>query len=281
MSKIDVACQLTYEVRKHTVFLFNVAAGKTDHQQLTGESLKTAPEIPIEAALAGFGSNRVHRVVVEPCQFELSYACEVELLPETQAPLDICESDASSMPVEALVYTYPSRYCESDLLARFAYEEFGDLPRGYSRVEAICEWVHSHLEYVAGTTSATTTAAAVLLQRTGVCRDFAHLAITLCRGVGIPARYVSGYAVDLQPQDFHGFMEAFLDGSWFVFDPTRLAPLGGLVRIGIGRDAADVAFATFVGNAALVSKNVTVRLVSDKPDAPLSPEVNGTAYSTA
>ena len=106
------------------------------------------------------------------------------------------------MPAEVLTYMNPSRYCESELLARFAMEEFGQMPRGFSRVQAICDWVFNHLEYTPGSTNATTCASDVLLQRTGVCRDYAHLAITLCRGLGIPARYVSGYAVNLQPPDY-------------------------------------------------------------------------------
>ncbi len=127
---------------------------------------------------------------------------------------------------------------------------------GHQRVQAICDWVHDFLDYTPGSTNSLTTASSVLLTRTGVCRDYAHLAISLCRGIGIPARYVSGYAVDLDPPDFHGFMEAFLDGKWFLFDPTKLAPLTGLVRIGTGRDAADVAFATITGDAVLTEKSV-------------------------
>ncbi len=167
------------------------------------------------------------------------------------------------MPPEVLTYLNPSRYCESDLLARFSFEEFGQMERGYGRVQAICDWVYHHLDYTPGSTTASTTATDVLLQRTGVCRDYAHLAITLCRGVGIPARYVAGYAVGLQPPDFHGFMEAFLSGQWYLFDPTRLAPVSGLVRIGVGRDAADVSFATLTGDALLSEKTVWANNAND------------------
>ena len=114
--------------------------------------------------------------------------------------------------------------------------------------------------------------------RTGVCRDYAHLAISLCRGIGIPARYVSGYAADLFPPDFHGFMEAFLDGRWFLFDPSKLAPLTSLVRIGTGRDAADVAFATINGNAILTEK--VVRAAHSQDFRPLSAS-GQSAISTA
>jgi transglutaminase-like putative cysteine protease len=181
------------------------------------------------------------------------------LAPAINRPGTVDESNASEMPAEVLTYLNPSRYCESDLLARFAFEEFGEMARGFSRVQAICDWVWEHLDYTSGSTNSLTTASDVLLQRTGVCRDYAHLAITLCRGVDIPARYVAGYAVGLQPPDFHGFMEAFLGGKWYLFDPTRLAPVSGMVRIGVGRDAADVSFATLTGNARMIEKNVWAR----------------------
>jgi transglutaminase-like putative cysteine protease len=160
------------------------------------------------------------------------------------------------MPPEVLAYLNPSRYCESDLLARFAMEEFGKLFFGYSRVQAICNWVFDYLEYTPGSTNSATTAKDVLVQRTGVCRDYAHLSIALCRALGIPARYVAGYAINIYPPDFHGFMEAFLDGQWYLFDPTRLSLVSELVRIGIGRDAADVSFATLNGDALLSHKDV-------------------------
>jgi transglutaminase-like putative cysteine protease len=120
----------------------------------------------------------------------------------------------------------------------------------------------------------------VLLQRTGLCRDYAHLAITLCRGVGIPARYVAGYAVNLQPPDFHGFMEAFLDGQWYLFDPTRLSLVSGLVRIGVGRDAADVSFATINGDARLEIKSVWANLVQGTSQVTLE-HIGDAGISTA
>ena len=109
-----------------------------------------------------------------------------------------------------------------------------------------------------GSTDGSTTAIDVLVTRAGVCRDFAHLSIAVCRALGIPARYVSGYAVDLEPPDFHGFMEAFLGGRWFLFDATRMAPIDRLVRIAAGHDAADVAFGTLFGEATLESMMISV-----------------------
>ncbi|MGB5831720.1 MAG: transglutaminase family protein [Thiohalocapsa sp.] len=255
-TKIHVGCELSYHVRQTTTFLLKIAAASTAHQGIVSEELNVTPGLPPEHCQVGVEGNRLQRLVVEPCQLEIRYHATVNLEPEINQPGDLRELDAGQMPPDVLTYLNPSRYCESDVLGRFAFEEFGELPRGYSRVRAICDWVFEHLDYTLGSTGSTTTAADVLLQREGVCRDYAHLMITLCRGAGIPARYVSGYAVNLQPPDFHGFVEAFLDGHWYLFDPTRLASTDALVHIGIGRDAADVAFATLTGSSVLQSKFV-------------------------
>ncbi len=266
MTKLRISSELSYDVRASTVFLFQITAATTDHQRVLNEQLTFDPSLNVENCQVGLEGSRLHRVVVEPCQLKISYTATIELMPGCDRPQRIEEWPASQMPPEVLTYMNPSRYCESELLARFAFEEFGQMPRGFSRVQAICDWVFNHLEYTPGSTTATTTASDVLLQRTGVCRDYAHLAITLCRGVGIPARYVSGYAVNLQPPDYHGFMEAYLEGQWYMFDPTRLASTLGLVRIGVGRDAADVAFSTVTGSATLKDKNVWAEFTQDAPD---------------
>ncbi len=278
MSTILIGSELSYDIRQSTVLLLKIAAAFTPHQKLVLEELLFNPGLQVESLDVDLDGNRVHRVIAEPCKLRISYKATVELTPDVARPADVLEAGRSQIPADVLPYLNPSRYCESDLLARFAYEEFGKLAFGYQRVQAICDWVNQFLDYTPGSTNATTTASDVLLMRTGVCRDYAHLAISLCRGVGIPARYVSGYAADLSPPDFHGFMEAFLDGRWFLFDPSKRAPLTGLVRIGTGRDAADVAFATINGNAILTQKVVWANHTRDS--RPLS--ANGqSAISTA
>lgn len=254
--QIQVGCELTYEVRSSAVFLLQIAAAETNFQKVHSEQLSFNPPLNVERYYIGIDGNQLQRVVVEPCEFQVSYSAVVDLTPQTQDSSGINESLISQTPPEVLTYLNPSRYCESDLLARFAFEEFGQLYPGYSRVQAICNWVFEHLDYTPGSTNSNTTAADVLLQRTGVCRDYAHLAIALCRGLGIPARYVAGYALHLQPPDFHGFMEAFMDGKWYLFDATRLTSIRGLVRIGTGRDAADVSVATITGNVLLTQQAV-------------------------
>ncbi len=256
MSTILVGSELSYDVRKSTVLLLKISAAQTDHQKIVHEELTFDPRTSVEQLEVGLDGNRIYRTVLEPGKRRISYRATIDLQPEVSLPAGVSEAAKTKIPADVLPYANASRYCESDLLARFAFEEFGNLEFGHQRVQAICDWVHAFLDYTPGSTNGLTTASDVLLMRTGVCRDYAHLAISLCRGIGIPARYVSGYAVDLNPPDYHGFMEAFLDGKWFLFDPTKLAPLTGLVRIGTGRDAADVAFATINGDAVLTEKSV-------------------------
>jgi len=191
----------------------------------------------------------MHRVLVSPGRFDVHYRASVELDDLSSEVPIVDEVSHAQLPAEVLTFLNPSRYCESDRLSQLAQREFAHLAPGYSRVSAVSDWVNAQLSYVPGSTGPGTTACDVLIQRTGVCRDYAHLAIALCRALGIPARYVAGYAPYLQPPDFHGFFEAFLGNGWNRFDPTRLAPVSGFVRIGAAMDAAGVSFATRMGNA--------------------------------
>jgi transglutaminase-like putative cysteine protease len=168
------------------------------------------------------------------------------------------ETPPGALPADVVPYLYPSRYCEADKLVRLTQHEFSKLQPGFSRVTAICNWIHDNVEYLRGSTNPHTSAYDTATERAGVCRDFAHLAIAFSRAVAIPARFVAGYAYALEPPDFHAYFEAYLDGRWYIFDPSRLAPQTGLIRIGTGRDAADTSFATLFGAAAFSSMKVTM-----------------------
>jgi len=251
MTTIQVGCDLTYSVINPTSFLFNVAAARTAHQTISEETLQLNPNIQYETSSLGTEDIQVYRLTVEPCDLQLQYRATVDLSPEIYATSGIVEAGYSQLPNEVLPYLNPSRYCESDRLTHFALRMFGNVQPGFSRVTAICDWINSNLDYQPGSTGESTSACDVLIQRVGVCRDYAHLAIALCRALCIPARYISGYAVALQPPDFHGFFEAYLGSRWYLFDATRMAPVEGFVRIGTGRDAADASFATIIGEATL------------------------------
>lgn len=280
MSIIDVGCRLNYLVRSPAVFLLNLSAAQNVHQIVNAESLDVSPTQSVEECAVGPLGNRIVRLNAPPGELAINYCATVELHADSVDSNNLCETSYEQLPADVLAYLNPSRYCESDKLYRFAFEEFGQLLPGYSRVTAICNWTFKQLTYTPGSTGPTTTACDVLLQRTGVCRDYAHVAISLCRAMGIPARYVSGYAVNLQPPDFHGFFEAYLDKRWFLFDATRLAPVGGFVRIGTGRDAADVAFATIRGDAQ--STGIDVWAIDTNPDGGASgPDNVRTGVSSA
>ncbi len=258
MIGIDIGCELVYDVRQSTVFLLKIRAAQTWQQQITAELTNVDPVVGIDNCQVGFECNQLQRLFVEPCQLRVVYSATVHLLHANNNNRMPCaaEADLQHLPADVLTYLYPSRYCLSDSLSQFALKEFGNVSRGVYRVQVICDWVANHLEYVPGSTTSYTTATDVLLQRAGVCRDYAHLAISFCRSLGIPARYVSAYAADLQPPDFHGLMEAFVGDQWLLFDPTGKSQTDRVVRIATGRDAADVAFATFCGEAWLQQSTV-------------------------
>jgi transglutaminase-like putative cysteine protease len=159
------------------------------------------------------------------------------------------------------------------LLARFATREFTNIESGFERLTRICNWIYEYVEYLQGTTNSSTSAFDTATQRAGVCRDFAHLGIALCRALGIPARFVSAYAYGLNPPDFHAHFEAFLGGRWILADPTRLSPQSSFIRIGQGRDAADTSFATIFGNAILTEMQISTELADTESQPP--PYVDG------
>lgn len=250
MSKrIQVSSDLAYNVTSTTSFLFQIAVAGTEHQTVETESITVEPFIPLETCQTGLLGNTIHRLSAQPGSITIRYRATVLLDPKVTAEETLTETPHAELPADVLPYLNPSRYCESDKLLKFAWDEFSPMQPGHARVAAIVDYVHDILDYIPGTTGPSTTACDVLVGRAGVCRDYAHVTIALLRALGVPARYVAGYAVDLQPPDFHGFCEAWLGDDWYLFDATKLAPVSGFVRIGAGRDAADVSFATFFGAA--------------------------------
>ncbi|TGX53286.1 transglutaminase family protein [Sphingomonas gei] len=162
------------------------------------------------------------------------------------------------LPGETVQYLMASRYCPSDQFQSFVEAEFGGTEGG-ARVVAMRDWIEQRFAYIPGVSTADTTALETFVRRQGVCRDFAHVMITLVRASGIPARMASVYALGVEPQDFHAVAEVFLGGEWHLIDPTGMAKEGAMAKIGIGRDAADVAFLTAYGTAMLNSQSVDVR----------------------
>ena len=251
MKTFHIDCELDYDVIEQTLFMLNVAVPSLDSQYVSAESIETFPKLTVEQLQASGSPNRLLRFVAPPGPLKIRYLANVDVqraLPDPAAR----EVPVGQLPADVLPYLLATRYCESDAMFAVACREFGNATPGYQRVQAICEWIRSHVDYSIGTSHTAYSARDALAANAGVCRDFAHIAIAFCRALNIPARFVTGYAkYETPPPDFHAVFEAYLDGEWYLFDPTALSPMSDLVRIGTGRDASEVAFATFFGGARL------------------------------
>ncbi|MDA0335559.1 MAG: transglutaminase family protein [bacterium] len=241
----ELGCRLEYLVEQPSTFLFHLSVDRNACEVVHEEYLHFEPELACEQLQTPGGL--LHRVRAPEGPLTAIYAARGSHTPRTQPAAAIGEVPSMELPAHVLPYVYPSRYCESDLCVALASEVFGSLPRGYGRVLAICRWIHQRLRYESGSSGASTSALQTLASGSGVCRDYAHLGIALCRALNIPARFLAAYAPGLQPPDFHACFEAYLDHHWWLFDPTFMVPRRGIVRIGTGRDAADVSFATILG----------------------------------
>lgn len=263
--RFNVQSRLEYRVDQPTVFVFNVEAAALRNQRIVSETLTLDPAAAVDRHEVD--GTRLVRVLVEPGTFTSDYSALVELDMHVADPATVNELSAAELPLEVMAYLNPSRFCQSDLLCRFAQREFGEVERGHARVTHLCNWIYDHVDYVRGASDPQTSAYDTFVLRAGVCRDFAHLGIAFCRALGIPARFASAYAWQLDPPDFHAVFEAYLGGQWYLFDPTRQAALQGLVRVGVGRDAADAAFATIHGSAEMTGMSVGIEAAGPVADA--------------
>ena len=256
--RFNVGCELRYEVSTPTTLILNLDVQRNEHQLVLAESFVAEPAVANEPFYAPDTNNLYRRILLPEGTVRISSTASVELGPHIQDPSTISEIPVAQLPLGVLPFLYPTRFCQSDELARFALRQFGAIPTGHDRVTQICNWIHSEVDYLSGSSHAATSAADTFKLRAGVCRDFAHLGITFCRALGIPARFVAAYGWQLEPQDFHAVFEAYLAGRWYLFDASRLCPLDGIVRIGTGRDAAETAFSTFYGTMTAAPKKVWI-----------------------
>ena len=254
--KLRVRSELVYRFDPPTDAIYLIKVADWPGQTLIEETLTSDPSLDFhEDVDPDFGA-RTLRCHLEG-EVALTYEATVDNGKLLGLPPGVSQHDWNDLPAEVLIYTRPSRYCPSDQFGRFVQRSFGDTSGG-ARVLAILEWIRDNVDYEHGVSDTETTAARTFIDRAGVCRDFTHLGITLCRASGIPARAVSAYAHELQPPDFHAVFEVYLDHGWWLIDPTGLAPIEGLVRIASGRDAADIAFLTTQGTCEHVRQAVTV-----------------------
>jgi len=187
----------------------------------------------------------------------VDYQATVEINRILTECLNLPKVPTHLLPGETVEYLMPSRYCPSDQFQNFVSAEFGTL-HGGERVIAMRDWIHDHFSYVPGSSDSATTALETFVNRQGICRDYAHVLITLARASGIPARIASVYALGVEPPDFHAVAEVFLGGEWHLVDATGMAQEAAMAKIGVGRDAADVAFLTAYGQAQMNAQSVTV-----------------------
>ena len=222
----------------------------------------TVPAVPMSGYRDSFG-NWCTRIVAPPGRIRLFADAVIR---DSGAPdpvaLNAWQSPVELLPEETLIYLLGSRYCDTDHLSEFAWQQFGHVPAGWARVQAVSDYVHSHLTFGYEYARPSKSASQAFAERQGVCRDFAHLGITLCRCLNIPARYCTGYLGDIgvpvspAVMDFSGWMEVYLGGQWYVFDPRHNARRIGRVLIAYGRDAADVALSMTFGPNTLASFKV-------------------------
>ena len=253
MIRLSFAIDLGYEIAGLPAdFVFNIHAAQTPRQAVVSERLDIDPTLAHRLQSDPSSGNRYLRLRAGPGALTVRYEATVDIDHHRESPVHLAEVPIAGIAPQVLPFIYPSRYCQSDRLRDFANREFAHLNPGYGRVQAICDWVRGRTAFRPGASNSSTSAVDTLVERAGVCRDFAHLMIALCRALNIPARFVTsidyGAAPELGPPDFHAFVEVFLGDRWYSFDPTGIAAPMGLLRIGTGRDAADVSFATIFGS---------------------------------
>jgi transglutaminase-like putative cysteine protease len=266
--RYKLGCDLSYEVKSPTTFIFNFEVARLERHIDLFEQVVITPDSPRRTYLVPDIRNRYLSINALPGPLNVRYEAQVTLDVFRSDPSFVHEMEVSDVPLDIMPFLLPSRFVPSDRLAAFAQREFGSMPRGHQRVTAICNWIYDNLEYRRGSSDEQTTATESLLRRAGVCRDFSHLGIAFCRALGIPARFVSCYASGLEPRDFHAVFECFLSGRWWLFDATRQANLDGLVRIGVGRDAAEIAFASPFGEMEAGPVKITIEHADGSPELP-------------
>lgn len=254
---LEAGCEITYELTEPTPLFLLLRPQSGASQQVLAESLTLTPAIPLFAYSDSFG-NACQRCEAPAGRLEIVAHVQVEVSPTIDVHPGAPYTSVLELPANVIQFLMPSRYCPSDQLGDEARQIVTDVTPGYDQVEAIRHWIHTNVEYGYGTSTGSTSALETFTERRGVCRDFAHLGIALCRGLDIPARMVTGYFHQLKPMDMHAWFEAYVAGRWYTFDATQAEPRGGRIVIAYGRDAADVAMAIEFGLARLSAMRVSV-----------------------
>ncbi len=273
MRRLAVGCTFVHQSAVDVPAVFLVEPLPDQEVVLLDSEWSSEPYAPARGFRDLYG-NQSRRTTLLAGRSTIDYHATV-LVPDAVEEADegAPEIPVEDLPDDVLIYTLPSRYCLPDVLGSEAWSRFGGVAPGYGRVRAICDYVHDHLTFSYGSSTSWTTAADVHASGYGVCRDFTHLAVSFCRALNIPARYVFGYLpqVDIPPRelimDFAAWMEVYLGGRWWTFDPRNNEPRKGRVLIGRGRDAGDVAMLTTFGAPYLESMTVVAEEIATAPEA--------------
>jgi transglutaminase-like putative cysteine protease len=254
-----IKAELTYDFPRARETLLLLEAARSPDQAVHAETLSISPAVEI-ARLDDSATGERRAVFLASGRHDILYDATVEVLPRDGSLKGAPATAIRDLPAEAVRFLHGSRYCPSDRFERFVRRRFGDLEGG-DKVQAMVDWIARNLDYEIGSSDALTTAVDTFVDRAGVCRDFSHLAITLCRAADIPARAVSAYAWKLEPADLHAVAEVYVGGRWRLIDATCKAPIEGLVRVATGLDAADIAFMTIFGEAQLVTQKFSIKRI--------------------
>lgn len=262
--RLHAGCEIVFESTALTPAIFMLRPRSGMGQWVIGEEYELDPSVSVTEYTDTYG-NLCQRLVAPVGTFRLKSSARVETADRIDVAAGTPFIPVQDLPDMTLQFLLPSRYCQADRLSNLALEIAGNATPGYDQVEAIRSWIHSHIKYEYGTSDASTSAVETAEHRVGVCRDFTHLGIALCRSLSIPARMVVGYLYELDPMDLHAWFEAFVgvqdtptEGRWYTFDATQPQPKGNRIAVAYGRDAADVAFVTQFGPMTLKQMSVWV-----------------------
>ena len=260
--RLEVGCEFSYRAEVATHGLFQVEPRLDEGVVAVTEQWTTTPQMGLARYVDSFG-NMCRRTTIPAGSSSWRYGALLDLPDGIDAEvLDASEVPAEYLPDQTLVFTLPSRFCPVQELADEAWKLFGSVPPGWRRVQTICDWVHSEITFGYLSTAPLATALEVLNTRAGVCRDFVHVAVTMCRALNIPARCAFGYLPEIdvptssEPRDFCAWMEVFLGDRWFTFDPRNNQRRAGRALVGRGRDALDVAMVSTYGGPELLDMTV-------------------------
>ncbi len=285
MVRIHLSIDLQYEIFTPSAdFIFNVQAAHSTQQIVSWEQLDVSQDVPLNMHTDAPTRTRILRLSAGPGPLTVRYRATLDIEHHVADPDTVEETPIAQLPAEALAYIFPSRYCQSDCVTTMANELFGNMAPGYRRVQAIQQWVQSQVTFTSGASNSMTSALDTLNDGKGVCRDFAHLMITMCRALNIPARFTTGmdFGADpaLGPADFHAYVEAYIGHRWYMFDPSGTAIPMGFVRLGTGRDASDSSFATIFGGVNTHAPRIDISAETNPEKGWLTPVHRPEALST-